>query len=884
MLPAVLRLAMRSALAHWRRFVLTTVAVIVGVAFVVGSFVLTDSLRASIDRLLADAVSSTDLVVRAAPEAGAGRGGLGAALGSSRVGIDAGLVDVVRAVPGVANADGAVGGAAQLLDKANQAARFDFSFVSNWPEHPGMAALRLVAGVAPSGPGQVVVDTATATDRGLHLGSRVRIGTERGIAEATVVGLAQRGGGTLGAAGTILAFTQQRATQLVGRPGEVDGINVRITPGARLGAVRASIQRAVGPTVSVLDADALLNDARARIQERLSTFTGLLLGFAAVTLFVSAFLIWNTFSIVIAQRTRELALLRAVGASAGQVSRAVIGEGLIVGIVATALGIGAGVLVALGLERLLGAFGAVLPTDVLDLAPRTVVVAVVVGLGVTLVSVVGPARRSTRIPPIAAISLATLPPPPRAGRSLGFGLGAIALGLLAGVRGFLVGRHLASSDVAVRRLIWIALGAALVFIGMASLARYLTRPVVGTLGRPLRRFGAMPSELAGRNALRNPRRTASTASALMIGLALVTTTLVMGASVKTAYGGALRASIRADVVVEADGIVPFGADVLASFGRVAGVDEAVPIDEARATLAPATVERSRPQGRTSARRERMGISTADLARLPDVLDPALVAGGLPKDDRHLAVSRSFADENRLGVGSAVVVVAGGPAGPGSASRPATRTFVVSGIFERDEVLDDSVGLPGAVTGLPGVEPSTELVLVRTAAAADPSTVARRLGAVAAAVPNSSSAVTDRYVDEQTGALDLVLGIVDVLLFFAVLVAAMGIANTLGLSVVERTRELGLLRAVGMERRAVSRMVRVEGVLVALFGGVLGMAVGLAFGIAVAEALPADSAQLTIPIGRLVALFAVAGLLGVVAAALPARRAARLDVLDAIAEE
>jgi putative ABC transport system permease protein len=875
---------MRSARAHWRRFVLTTVAVVVGVAFVVGSFVLTDSLRASIDRLLADAVSATDLVVRAPPQAGAARGGLGAALGSSRVGIDAGLVGVVRSVPGVATADAAVGGPAQLLDKADQARRFDFSFVSNWPDHPTMAALRLVAGTAPSGPGQVVVDTATAADRGLHLGSRVRVGTQRGIATATVVGLAQRGGGTLGAAGTILAFTQERATELVGRPGEVDGVNVRIAAGARLDEVRAAVQRAVGPNVSVLDADALLTDARARIQDRLSTFTGLLLGFAAVTLFVSAFLIWNTFSIVIAQRTRELALLRAVGASSRQVSGAVVGEGLIVGVVATALGIGAGVLVAIGLEHLLGAFGAVLPTDVLELAPRTVVVAVAVGLGVTLVSVVGPARRSTRIPPIAAISMATLPPPPRAGRSLGFGLGAIALGLLAGVRGFLVGRHLATSDVAARRLIWIAVGAALLFIGFASLARYLTRPVVGALRRPLRRLGRMPSDLAGRNAVRNPRRTASTASALMIGLALVTTTLVMGASVKTAYGGALRASIRADVVVEADGIVPLDDATVAAFRRTAGVADAVPLDEARAVLAPATVERSRAPGRHSPRRERMGISTADLARLPSVLDPSFVDGGWPRDDRHLAVSRSFAEENRLGVGSTVEVLAGGPAGPSGASRPATRSFVVSGIFEHDEVLDDSVGLPGAVVGLPGVEPSTELALVRTAPGADAAAVARRLGALAASIPNSSSAVTDRYVDEQTGALDVVLGIVDVLLFFAVLVAAMGIANTLSLSVVERTRELGLLRAVGMERRAVGRMVRVEGVLVALFGGVLGMVVGLAFGVAVAEAVPADSAQLTLPIGRLVALFVVAGMLGVVAAALPARRAARLDVLDAIAQE
>ena len=874
------RLTIRTALAHWRRFVLTSVAIVVGVSFVVGSFVLTDSLAASIDKLLGDAVGKTDLVVRAGGARGGVRaltgqiGGGGGGGGGTRTPVSAELVTTIAALSGVAATDGSITGTAQLLDKGGKAERFDIAFVSNWPAHPDMSAVRLTSGRAPSGPDDVVIDTATASDRDLEVGSQVRIATQRGVVTATVVGLGQRGAGNLGSAGYILAFSAARATELVGTADKVDSISVQLAPGASLDQVRSEILAAAGPDVSVLDADTLLADARQRIQDRLTNFVSLMLGFAAVTLFVSSFLIWNTFSIVVAQRTRELALLRAVGASAAQVARSVVGEGAVVGVVASGVGLGVGVGVAIGLRRLLGAVGIDLPSNELVIAPRTIVVAIAVGLGITLISVIGPARRSTAISPMAALAASSVPPSRGGRRGPAIGLAALVVGLLVGAKGLS-----ATTAATTSRMTWLGLAAALLFTGVALMSRRLVEPVIGVLSLPFRRVGGVAAALATRNAVRDPRRTASTALALMIGIALVAMSLVLGESVKTAFGGALRASIRAEVVVDAGGIAPFDADTLAALAAVPGVQSAVPLLAARVELAggnPGQPAQTGQPGGTGADRPgggrgRLGVTTGDVDAIARMTDPTFVFGGFPTDANQIAISRSEADDRALQLGSTITIRAG------AVDRPLT----VAGIYQRDELLDDAVVRPEAIQGLDGVDAVSKLVLVQPTGS--PESVLGPLAEVASIVPNSSARTTDDYVDGVTGTLDLVLGIVDVLLLFAVLVAALGIANTLALSVVERVRELGLLRVVGMERHRMRRMVRVEGVLVSLFGGVLGIALGVGFGAAVAAALPVDTAVLAVPVWRLVALFLAAALLGLVAAAVPARRAARLQMLEAIAD-
>ena len=845
------RLTLRSARAHWRRFVLTATAVVVGVAFVVGSFVLTDSLAGSIRSLLKDSAGRSDFVVRATD----GRaGGHADAFGGSGTGVRESVAARLATVPGVAAADGVISGAAQLLDKAGRPGSFDFTLLSNWPTDPTLFGVALRSGRPPLGPVDVVVDTKTATDRRISLGDGLRVATRRGIIRATVTGLADQRGTGLVAAAPVLAFSTVRARELVGAPGWFGVVNIRLAPGADAATVQAELQRAGGSAVSVLRSDVLLARAQADVEEELRSFVGLLLGFAAVTLFVSAFLIWNTFTIVVAQRTRELALLRAVGASRRQVSASVIGEGLVVGAVASAIGLGLGVVLGIGLQNLVGALGVQLPATDVVVQPRTAVLGLAVGIGVTLVSVVGPARRATTVPPVAAIAAVDATP---ARRTLGrpvLGTVLLAVGLFVGSRALL-----STGGAVDARVRTVALGALLVFLGVAGVARTLAGPIIGFIGAPFRYFGGVATTVAGRNAVRNPRRTASTASALMIGLALVATTLVVGESVRTAIRGGLTRSISADVVVDSGSVAPIDASTLEQIRDSRGVRQAIPLSVARSD----TVDGGR-----------LAVSTGDLARLTRVVDPEVVAGRLPAADDEIAVARRWAGDRGVRLGRRLTLTGG----------DTTRTLRVVGLYQRRELYGDSLAFVGALRGLVGVEPVTRLVFIDTVADVSPAAVADRLARTVAPIPNSSAKATPAFIADRTGSVDIILGIVNVLLLFAVLVAALGIANTLALSVVERTRELGLLRAVGMTRRRLRRMIRVEGVLISTFGGILGLVVGVGFGAALVGALPVETVEFTVPWLRLAGLMAIAAMLGIVAAALPARRAGRLDVLDALAEE
>lgn len=845
------RLALRSARAHWRRFALTATAVVVGVAFVVGAFVLTDGLATSIRGLLDDAAGRSDLVVR--PATGS-RGGPGGIFGGSRAGVPTALLSTLRSVPGVAAADGVVSGPGQLLDKGGRSGSFDFMLISNWPSDPDLFGVRLRTGSPPLGGEDVVIDARTAEERRLTVGDRVSVATRRGVVEARISGVAEQTGSGLITAAPILAFSADRAAELVGVPGWFSVVNIRLSPGADAESVTSELQRVAGPGVSVVSSAALLDAAKADIDEELTTFVGLLLGFAGVTLFVSGFLIWNTFTIVVAQRGRELALLRAVGAARHQVAASVLVEGVLVGAAASLLGVLAGIGLGIGMQRLVVAWGVQLPLDEVVVEPRTVVLAVVVGVGVTVVSVIGPIRRATSVPPIAAISAIDATPSRR-------GLGRPVLGSLFLVAGLIVaGRALGlPPDPVEPRVQGVALGALLVFLGVAGVARFLAGPVVAAIGAPLRGSG-VPSRVAARNAVRNPRRTASTASALMIGLALVATTLVVGESVRTAVRGGLTRSVHADIVVDSGSVAPFDEGTLERIGAAPGVADSVALSVARSD--------------TIGGPGRVAMSTGDIDSLVRLVDPELVEGRLPSGDREMAVNRTWARDKGIDLGDELTLRGG----------DVRRTVRVVGVYVRREIYDDTLVPAAALEGLVGVEAVPRLVFVRTERGADPVLVAADLAREASGVPNSSAEVTSDFVERRTGSVDIIVGVVNVLLLFAVAVAALGIANTLALSVVERTRELGLLRAVGMSRRGTRRMIRIEGVLIGTFGGVLGLGVGVAFGAALVVALPAENAELTFPFVRLGLLLLAGSALGVMAAALPARRAGRLDVLAAIAEE
>ena len=844
------RLTLRTARVHWRRFVLTSSAVVIGVAFVVGSFVLTDSLSISITSLLEESSTRSDLVVR--PEgSGGGRGPRGV-FGGPRAGIPVDLAERIARVPGVEAAEPVVSGPSQLLESDGSAGAFDFALLSNWPERPESFGVVLADGRAPTAPGEVVLDEATASDRRVGVGSTVRIATARGVLDATVVGLASQQAGSLLAAAPVLAVTLEQATELIGVPGYVGFVNVGVESTADLRTVSSEVAVAAGPGTAVVSSSDLLAEAREQVDEILTTFVGLLLGFAAVTLFVSSFLVWNTFSVVLAQRTRELALLRAVGASRRQVLGSVLGEGAVVGVVSSIIGIGAGLLIAIGLRRLLGLLGVELPDAGLILAPRTVAAAVDVGLVVTLISALGPARRATTVPPVAAVAAVDATPGRRR-------LGRPVVGTVLVVVGLVVATRAGSvpPDEVESRVRLVAVGGLLVFLGVVGVARFLAGPVAGAIGWPWRRFGGVASRVAAANAVRNPRRTASTASALMVGLALVATTVVVGESVRTAIRAGLARSVSADVVVDSGSIAPFDEDALTAIGAVSGVAAAEPLGIARTD--------------TEGGPGRITMTTGDLDRLVTLADPEVVDGRLPAAPGELAVATRWAEDKGVRVGDTFELRSG----------PGRVPVRVVGSYQRRELWDDSIVAPGTLDDLPAVDSVDRLVFVRTEPGADPSEVAERLSTAVGTVPNSSARTAAEFVERRTSSVDVVLGIVSVLLLFAVAVASLGIANTLALSVVERTRELGLFRVSGMTRRRTRRMVRIEGVVIALFGATLGVALGVSFGAALVAVLPSETVELGFPWVRLAALVAIGGLIGVVAAALPARRAARLDPLEAL---
>lgn len=830
-------ITLRSVRAHWRRFLLTTFAVVLGVSFVVGSFALSDSLGRSIDRAISDGFGAIDLQVQPATTSEGPDGSPGA-------GLDDGLVEQVAAVDGVAAVDPSVYGLAQVVGADGSVSSTQVTVLSNYPSVESLSASTLTGGAAPRGPDEAVIDTAMADRRGLDVGDTLELATATGVAELRIVGLVEQ----TGSVGEVVLVETGRAQELLGRDGRIDAIAVDVADGASVDQVRGDVTGVVGDGVEVLTSAQIQAETSDQVGRILSIFTNILLGFAAVTLFVSGFLIWNTFSMVLAQRTRDLALLRAVGASERQVAGSVIGEGAVIGLIASVVGLGAGLLTAVGLQSLLSGLGASLPTDGLVITPRTVVVALVVGLGVTMVSVVGPALRATRVPPVAAMQAAVAPPGPGGRSGTVLGIAMSMSGLVLGAVGLFAGLETGP------RIGLLSSAALLLFLGVAGLSRHLAAPVIRVVGALPARLG-LGGDLARRNAIRSPRRTASTASALMIGLALVTTTLVVGQSVKEAAGGSLRRSLAAEVVVSATGIAGFDEATTAAIAATEGVDDAVALRSVSAAVPGEDATTS--------------VTTTETASLAEVLDIGLTDGTMPIGADQVAASEDWAADRGLDVGDTVTLRLGEQA----------RDLTLAGIYDRTDVIDGVLAPTETLAGLAGADATATTVLV---AAGEPDAVIPELTDAVAGVPGAEVDTASDYVDGVVGQLDTVLAIVNALLVLTLVVAGLGIANTLALSVVERTRELGLLRAVGMERRPLRRMVRTEGFLVSVFGGVLGVALGLVFGVASALALPDDLATLSIPGGSLVAVLVGAGLIGVVASALPARRAARLDVLEALA--
>jgi putative ABC transport system permease protein len=839
------KVTLKGLFAHKMRLALTALAIVLGVTFISGTLVLTDTLNSTFSSLFTSVYNKIDFQVRGVAQFGNGAN-------ATRNPLPESLVAKVRAVPGVAGAYGQVQGYVQFVGR-------DGTPISNagaptlgigWDTDPQISTLHLIAGSPPTTADDVVMDAATAQSQGFSVGQQVRILSQgsRAPQTFTITGIAQFGTADNLAGSTLAAFTLPTAQRLIRETGLVDFINVVTAPGTDKAVVQRDIARVLPPAAEVVTGQTVVNENTNAVSQALSFFNTALLIFALISLFVGAFTIYNTFSIIVGQRTRELALLRVVGASRRQVFRSVLTEAAIVGLLSSAVGIGLGVLAALGLEALLRGFGISLPTGPLTFEPRTAIAGLAVGTLVTVASAIGPARNAVRIPPVAALS--DRPAEGDGGRQArrrfiaGIALTAVGVALL--------GIGLSKPVVAL-----VGVGAVCVFVGVAMLAPAIVRPLAGLLGRPLARWFGTPGKLGRQNSMRSPRRTAQTAAALMVGLALVSAIAVFGASFSASATSSVDQAISADILISGSGTSQLSTNVPAVAAAVPGV------------TAASTVYRNQFEFRGNVETV-TGVTTKNLAATVIVRMTAGSPAAL--DAGELLIDSTTAKSDHLSVGDTVSV---------KFAYTGLSTVRIGGIYQANAlIMSYLVSSSYFIAHFRDPHPGAVLLSTNGSSGVQ-AAVVRALAPYPAAQVQSRA----QFEQSQLSTINTVLGLVYALLALAVLIALIGIVNTLMLSVLERTREIGLLRAVGMRRPQVRSMIRSESVILALFGAVIGIVVGTLMGLALVSSLRQQGlTQTTVPVTRLVLFFVLAAVLGLLAASWPARRAARLDVLRAIAAE
>ena len=843
------RIVLQGLLAHKLRLALTALAIVLGVTFISGTFVLTDTLHNTFTTLFGRIYQNVDFEVRARAAFSSNNGGAGAV----RKPIPQSIATSVRHVPGVAYAQGTVNGYAQFVSPDGKAISnggaptLGFSYDPN----PQLAALNLSQGTAPTTSHDVVMDAGTAQKYHFKVGDHVRVLLSGPPQTFTLSGIVRFGTANNLAGATIAAFKLPVAQRLFGEVGHYDAIDILTSPGADKSTVQHAIAATLPKGVEVVTGQTVANEQSNNVNQSLSFFSTALLVFAFISLFVGGFTIFNTFSITVGQRTRELALLRIVGASRRQVFRSVLAEAVIVGTVASLAGLGLGVLAALGLEALLKGFGITLPSGSLVFEGRTIVVALVVGVGVTVVSAVGPARRAVRIPPVAALADYRADEEESSRRRIVIG-SVIAL---LGVASLVVGLTRPAIEL-------VGLGAFAIFIGIGMLAPVVARPMASVIGRPLARVFGIAGKLGRENSMRSPRRTAQTASALMVGLALVATIAVFGASLSKSATSSVDNAINANYIITSSaqgGAGGFSNSVSSAAAKVPGV------------TAVSTVY----QGAFELRRSVSNLTAVSTDHLPRTvilrMDSGHGASSLAAGQ--LLIDTTTANTKQLSVGSVV---------PVTFAQTGSSTLRVGGIFKPNALLGSYVvGDRYFLAHFDNPLPVAVLLQTENGSSATSKAVDRGLGAY----PNLKIQSRAAFKKTQEQQINQLLGLIYALLALAVLIALIGIVNTLMLSVFERTHEIGLLRAVGMKRRQLRAMIRSESVILAIFGAVIGIVVGTALGAAFAASLKQQGiTDIVIPVASLVVFVILAALLGLGAASWPARRAAKLDVLTAIATD
>jgi putative ABC transport system permease protein len=830
------------------RALLTALAVVIGVTMVSGTLVLTDTIQKAFDGIFGASYAQTDAVIAGKQIVKGSQSGAAT--------VPESLLAKVRALPEVRAAGGTIAPIASNEAKifgrdgkavgSGGAPQFG---LGNDPSLPQFSPLKLKTGRWPAGPGQVALDAGTAAGQNFKPGDTVTVATLGAKHRYEVTGIATFGGvDSLGGA-TIAIWDLPTAQKLLDKEGQFDSISIA----AKHGTSSAELVRAVQPLVPAsLEVKSSEQQAAADAKDTnviVNAIRYFLLGFGGIALFVGAFVIFNTLSITVAQRTREFATLRTLGASRKQVMRSVVIEGVVIGLLASVIGLFAG----FGLAKLLTAIGGDLPEAGMVFALRTVLVSLALGTVITVLASVVPARRATRVPPIAAVREgSTLPPSRFAAHSLKTALALIA----ASVAAICVGIF-ASGIATLAVVLLLVLGILCLFVGVAFAAPHMVEPLTRLVGWPARRSGGVAGELANANSVRNPSRTASTAAALMIGLTLVTVVAVLGKGMRSTVESAVTDQVQAPYILNGTDGEPFDAAEGDALARVHGVNTASHVRVDKALVA-------------GEEKDVTGVDPATIARFykfnwTDGSDDAVARLGT---DGAL-VTQTYADDQNLAVGDPLSIQ--------TASGDKLKV-VVRGIYDPPaiEQMLGPISITKQAFDAAFPQPKNRFTFLEAGPGANAA-----LTTAAADFTDADVHTGAAFASDYTKGFASFLNFLYVLLAFSVVVSLFGMVNTLVLSVFERTRELGMLRTIGMTRRQARRMVRHESVITALIGAALGLPLGIFLAGLVTQALSKYDIAFSIPIPELVAFTIVAILAGLGAAIMPARRASRLNVLDAL---
>ena len=858
------KLALRSLIDKKLRFALTTLVVVIGVMFVVGSFTLTDSLRSTFAGLAQDIAKGADLTVRVDQEFGGDfdRATVPEAVAERIAGVEG--VDRVRPEVAAVSVFIVDGDGEPIRPPGPPALGFSFN--------PGV--FFVTEGRQPAAPGEFAADTATAASNGLRVSEKYEINGPLSVERFELVGVFNFGDpdSHTGLGQTMAAFELDEAQRFFGMEDGYQTISVLVSAGSEVSEVQARLEAELGDDYSVVTAEVNAAEQEEDFNEVIDIFSTILLVFAFIAVFVAAFIINNTFQIILGQRVREIGLWRAIGATPKQVSRSVITESAIVGVISTVIGIGLGLVLALVLRAILELIGFPLPPGPLTLQLRTVLLAMVVGLGVTMVSSVAPAMKARRISPVAALTHDFRLDATGLRRRLIAGGAVFAAGVVALAAGMTAG--LATTPT----FALLGAGAVFAFVGINIVSPAFARPAASLLGRPVSALFGVPGRLGRDNASRNPRRTASTAGALLIGLALMGLAAVVGESLKKTFVNIIENAAEADYYIQS---------ASTSFGPPPGFPARV-ADEIEALDEIESVMRAQfAFSGLSVDGEPRDIVAVDMALADSHFDSQVNSGDMAVGDPLTSLALHSDSATSLGVVVGDTVEATFPDNQ-------TETLTLVAVYE-DAAIYGNWLIDGTLWDRHFNRNDLAFATARIAGLSDAADEARQ-----AALLASSRAAIDDVIDRyptvkvenqaefrqtQESQITALIRVIQVLIGLSFFIALIGIINTLSLSVFERTREIGLLRSVGMTRQQLRRSIYWEALIVAVFGGLLGVTIGTVFGVATTLALPESFVQtLAVPWLDLAFFVAISAIAGLVAAILPALRAGRMNILDAIAHE